>query len=607
MLAGRLHGLADPVLMVRIAVQPGTDAGWLGRYEDALHRALRDQSVPIPEVVPPGSDEDPVVRTIASLLASLSALQAVAGFPANQAGVIVAQSDDGQDVRIALPVPPRGLKSVQAQFDILLRSLDDFAMGRIDTVPVAAVLQEIRSYKLAPPNAEHFLTTARSLGIPYSMLPGNVVEFGQGAFSRRLQLTFTDQTSVIAGRIARNKFACARLLREVGIPVPRHFMVRDEQSAVSAAHKIGFPVVVKPADCDGGKGVATGLASEEEVRAAFRAATALSPNILVEKHFDGRDYRLVIQDGKMILAIERRPAGVVGDGKRSVRQLLDDLNAQRSRPGPGQKGRPPIEFDAEAVALLTGQGLNAGSIPAPGIHVPLRRAANFALGGTVKPVTEMVHPDNVKLACRAVATVGLDLAGVDLLIPDVSRSWREVGAVICEVNGQPQFGAIREPNVYALVLQGYISGNGRIPVVVVVGDRSGDAPAIFNELAEMLRKTGLRVGQAGPDGAFIDGELVVAGPSQASMASRALINDRGVDALVVHLADGRVHDTGLPFDRIDLLVDATRQDGGEALEDAGWAETLAAVAPMCRGQVCTGKDGVTALGALLAEFREPSQ
>jgi cyanophycin synthetase len=425
----------------------------------------------------------------------------------------------------------------------------------------------------------HFLTTARSQNIPYALRAGNIFEFGQGARSRRLQFTFTDATPLIATKLARNKVACAKLLRQAGIPVPLHFSVANEEAAVRAAQDLGYPVVVKPADLDGGKGVACGLVSPQDLRRAYRAAAALSSNLLVEKHFEGRDYRLVIMHDDLVLAIERRPASVVGTGTHTVRQLLDQMNTERAVSTVGQTARPPITFDGEAAALLASQGLHEHAVPAQGKYVRLRRAANFELGGTVQVVTEKVHPDNVRLARRAVATIGLDLAGVDLLTPDIARSWMEVGAVICEVNGQPQFGAIRSPNIYEIVLRAQVQGSGRIPVAVIAGSGS-DADAVQKEIANGLRKHGLRVGLASRDQVRIDDEMIAPGPTGIFAASQALVWDRGIDALVMRVTDASVLGTGLPFDRLDLLVIGRAPSGN----CAAWDDALNALHAMCRGE-----------------------
>ncbi len=229
-------------------------------------------------------------------------------------------------------------------------------------------------------------------------------------------------------------------MRQAGLPAPNHQAVNDEDSAVRAAEALGYPVVVKPSDKDGGVGVSVGLKTPEAVRKAFRRAREYSRAILVESFIEGRDYRLITLNGQLIWAVERVPGGVTGDGKSTIRQLVDQLNADPLRTdGPGGKLRPLL-FDEEAAELLAERGMDETTIPTAGARIALRGAANVASGGTPVDVFDQVHIDNRQLAERAARAFRLDVAGIDLLIPDISRSWKETGAGICEINAQPCFG-----------------------------------------------------------------------------------------------------------------------------------------------------------------------
>src|SRR5690606_32496452 len=101
----------------------------------------------------------------------------------------------------------------------------------------------------------------------------------------------------IGTRVARNKAMATHTLRQAGLPVPQHRFVRDADEAVRYATQLGWPVVVKPADLDGGRGVAAGLTSAEAVRKAYAQARKLSSSILLEQHIAGKDYRLIVLHG----------------------------------------------------------------------------------------------------------------------------------------------------------------------------------------------------------------------------------------------------------------------------------------------------------------------
>ncbi len=407
-------------------------------------------------------------------------------------------------------------------------------------------------------NVPRFLKAAFALGLPTLMLPGGVVQYGVGRRARWLDSTFTDETPTIAARLARNKRWASALLSQAGLPVPAQALVTDAEQAAQAAWRLGYPVVVKPADLDGGVGVAAGLDNEQEVREAFAAARRHSAQIVVEKHIQGRDYRLTVFKDEMIWAIERVPAGVWGNGQDTVYQLVARANMDPRRGRGPHAQLKTLVLDAEGLALLRKQGLDAQSVPLAGQFVRLRRAANVASGGQPVAVNDQVHPDNAQLAVRAAQALGLDVAGIDLLIGDVSRSWRENGTnvAICEVNGQPQLGQTTAAHLYGQLLERLVEGDGRVPIFLVLG---ADHPERWSAaLAMALKARELRVGIAGEEGVFVDGERLTATPARLMDAGRMLALNRQVDAMVLSVDEDSVLRTGLPWARYDVLVLAGR-------------------------------------------------
>lgn len=395
-------------------------------------------------------------------------------------------------------------------------------------------------------NIPRFLAAAMQLDIPVEEVISRTLQFGQGSKARWLDSSFTDQTPRIGAEIARNKHWAARVLFDAGFPVAPHLLVESHQQALQAAKKIGFPVVVKPADRDGGLAVAAGLMTEAEVRDAFDNAKKYSNTVMLEKHIPGRDYRLNIFAGELLWAIERVPAGVTGDGRHSVAALLDILNADPRRGGEAHSPLKKILLDDEAMGLLRSKGKSPDSVLPPGEFLPLRRRANVAAGAMPVSVMDKVHPDNVRLAVRAVTALGLDLAGVDFISPDIGLSWMEAGGAICEVNAQPQLGSVTSVHVYSDILQQMVEGNGRIPITVVLG-APDEWPA---ELAvAAYAAAGHCVGYAGRRGIFVGRECISRKPLSPYRAGKVLLRDRSVDAIVLEINDFSVLKTGMPFDR----------------------------------------------------------
>lgn len=463
---------------------------------------------------------------------------------------------------------------------------------------IAAAYKALAVTAMQGSNVPRFMRAAYDLGMPFRELPGQYMLYGMGRRAARMNSSFTQHTSHMAAKIARDKAICAATLRLAGIPVPPHQLVNDPQKAIEIAEKIGFPVVVKPADRDGGQAVSAGLDNAEQVAAAFELAKRVSARVLVEKHVSGRDYRLTVHRGELIWAVERVPAGVKGNGRHTIEQLVATANTDPLRSRSAHSPLKPIELDAEADRLLTQRGLTRQYIAPDGLYIPLRRAANVNSGGVPLGVFDDVHPDNARLAIRAAQALQLDLAGIDILIPNIAQSWKETGAAICEVNGQPQLGGTTGKHLYSLVLQTEVTGNGRIPTLLLWGDLPADDP--LRKVESDLTAQGLIVGWHDAQGVRIGGEAISNGPVGTFEAGEMIAGDPDVDIMVLTITDTKALETGLAVPNVDLIVDA-----GGVITAHGSAQTtplstlitamIQIIAPACDGTIMTPSEQAASL------------
>ncbi len=201
-----------------------------------------------------------------------------------------------------------------------------FSVNEQFTVQMNSLIKTLRVHAPQGSNSLNFLKAAFEIKIPWLHVMLNAFQFGHGKYSRWLDSSFTDEMSKISANLAGSKRAATMLLQKTGFPLPEQYVVASEAEAVERANRMGYPVVIKPIDQRGGTGVFANLISVQGVRKAFQQAGRHTQTVLLEKHIPGKDYRLLVVNGKLAWAIERIPAGVTGDGVNSIQTLVEQHN-----------------------------------------------------------------------------------------------------------------------------------------------------------------------------------------------------------------------------------------------------------------------------------------
>lgn len=374
------------------------------------------------------------------------------------------------------------------------------------------------------------LQIANELGIPFLHLGMGVFQVGWGSKARRLDRSSTDGDSAIGSKMSAHKVATANLLRMAGMPTPLQRTFKSLGEIKLVMNQLPYPVVIKPTDGERGEGVTIDVMSSEDVTGAFEIAIAASARkeVLVEKQVTGVCYRFFIACGSLLYAVRRNPMSVFGDGHRTVEQLLLDECIAQSEKAPWNRSEIK-PMDAEALLSLRLAGFSRDSVPSAGTRVPLRRIESTQNGGIDEDVTESAHPENIALAVRAATMLGIEIAGVDIISPEISRPWYENGAVINEVNFAPLLGGAEISRSYLpTFFSRLIEGNGRIPVEVY------DHQATAREALFRNRENGLRCffvsEQQTLDDCLVDIHLCCASLSDKVIA---LLCRSDVDAIVV--------------------------------------------------------------------------
>lgn len=571
LVAGHVHGLRQPAAMVWLDCRVDSPVAW-----GVLRQRLVESGCRMPTERPttalgirPKAQGHLSSLTAACQQTLMDGLTVIADAllaTLEEAGLVVADAvaladlqpatadGDAESVTVLLVVPCLAPPAAVLALNWLVGWICAAATGgdaARHMVGWRDLLAQLQPFAHRGTNTRLLLLAAYERGVPVRTMPLGCLQLGWGARSRWLDTTATDETSNIALKLARDKVAANAWMRQGGLPVPVQAVVRSKDQALKQAREWGWPVAIKPAALDGGVGVAAGLNTEDELSAAYDRARQHSDYLVLEQHIPGTDYRVGVIGNRVGWVTRREPAGVWGDGVHTLQALMDHVNAEPYRGTQSWALVPPLTLNDEAHELLRAQQMGLDSVPPAGQFVRLRRSANISSGGRPIDMTADIHPDNAALAERAAQLFKLDFAGVDLIMPDITRSWREVGGAICEINAKPQF-SVAVPQAVHEALDFLLVGSGRIPLAVLLGQGAWDDD--LQRLAQDLSSEGHVLGVCTPGGRWVGGVLQQGGQKSAFNDVQAMLVDTRVTAVVVQTDGLEWLRTGLPFDRFDLLL-----------------------------------------------------
>lgn len=457
---------------------------------------------------------------------------------------------------------------------LALRTLIDCANACLaaegDPAPaIARLVERCRAasapHELLGVNTPVFASIAFREGVPMIQLPSGVMQFGWGSAATLLFSTATETTPALALKLARSKLDANRLMAAAGIPVPRQQHVTTLAQAEKAAEAMGYPVVVKPAAEDGGRGVHANLEDVFELQNAVERAQKVAKALIVEEHVEGGEYRFTVIDDEFVDAFQRFPPGVWGDGSSSVQALIDAENARPERDSSPMAVLKPLEVVEETHDLLAKAGLSLDSVPGKGVFVRLRRSSNVSNGGSLVDVTDKTHPENRDFLRRIARCFRLDVTGIDIIMSDVARPWYEGTCAVIDVNGQPQFNLQGYPR-HEMVLHRSLAGTGRIPVAIVAGGPALEGP--LREFCAGRAAEGPRIGLAAPSAAWLGERFFARGLAGPFEQAQALLREKTCDGLVVLCDPRALVGSGMPVDRADMVLVGP---GDRYVDDAGRA------------------------------------
>ncbi|MBP0028920.1 cyanophycin synthetase [Roseofilum sp. Guam] len=425
-------------------------------------------------------------------------------------------------------------------------------------------LRELWADAALGPSTDVLVKEATARDIPWMQLSARfMIQLGYGVYQKRIQATLSNRTGILGVELACDKEGTKKILRDSGIPVPRGTVIEYLDELEDAIDEVGgYPLVIKPLDGNHGRGITINVKSFEEAELAYDDASAASKTrrVIVERYYEGNDHRVLVINGKVIAVAERVPAHVVGDGKSTIAELIEETNRDPRRGQGHDNVLTRIEIDRNSMNLLDRQGYTLDSVPKKDERCMLRATANLSTGGIAIDRTDEMHPENIWLAERVVKTIGLDIAGIDIVTSDISRPLRETDGVIVEVNAAPGFRMHAAPsyglprNIAAPVMDMlFPSGTpSRVPIFALTGTNGKTTTTRLT--AHIMKQTGKVVGYTTTDGTYIGDYLAEPGDNTGPQSAELILKDPTVEIAVLETARGGILRSGLAFERSDVGV-----------------------------------------------------
>lgn len=443
---------------------------------------------------------------------------------------------------------------------------------------------EIFKNEMRGPSTDSIYNAAKKNNLPIIELGEGVYQIGYGKKKRLFSATIGHETNGIAIDIASDKLLTKNILEANSLPVAKGARVTNTIELLKEASDIGYPLVLKPQFGSKGAGVYVNINNEKELLRNFVELKNKTEDIIIEEFIDGRDYRVCVVDYRVVAVAHRTPPYIIGDGKKTIKELIDILNSDVRRGDGHEKPLTKIKLDAELDNYLKRKKLSINSIVELNEKVCLRENANISTGGFSEDCTDVISKENIEICERAAKAIGLDICGIDIATNNIEKSLNEYGVII-EVNAAPgirmhEFPTIGEKrDVASSILKTmYKNGFENIPVISVTGTNGKTTTTRL--ISYVISLMGYTVGMTSTDGVKIGNQYIHKGDDTGTESAKSVLINGNVDYAVLETARGGIVRKGLAYEKADVGVltnisdDHLGLDGIETIKDLAMAKAL---------------------------------
>lgn len=422
-------------------------------------------------------------------------------------------------------------------------------------------LKKILQQEKNGPSTEALLKEAKERNIPYKILDqSSLILLGHGCHQKMLWTTISSHTGLIGSDIASDKSLTKSLLQAEYIPVPNGMEITNEDELNIVYNKIHFPWAIKPLNANHGKGVTVNINSLQQALVAFNQAQQFSKRVIVEQFIPGKDYRILVIDYKVVAVANRIPASIIGTGKQTIKELIEEANKNPIRGAGHDNYLTYIKFDEDSAHILKQQGVTLETVIPAGNLIYLKQIGNISTGGTAINVTKEIHQENIFLAERIARILQLDICGIDLITRTISEPMTADNGAIIEVNACPGLRMHLFPtegdaiNVAKPIIDMLFPKNtsSRIPITAVTG--TNGKTTVVRLIAHLASLAGRTVGFTTTDGIYINTNQIAKGDCAGPNSVYRILRDPIVDFAVFETARGGIIRSGLGFDHCNISI-----------------------------------------------------
>jgi cyanophycin synthetase len=259
-----------------------------------------------------------------------------------------------------------------------------------------------------------------------------------GKHTHRFDRSLGDLTRKSDSNTTRDKVATKALMDWAGVTVPPG--VYADPGQVSAVSKFvsasgARQFIGKPATGSLGVGLSVGLSPEEAVNYAQKSRVPF----LIEEHISGEEYRVFAIQGSVVAAYRRTDACVVGDGRKSIEELINQKNLIRMR---SPRASTLLVKKSSCAAYLRSRGISLKTVPVLGEKVLVSQKKGASHGSELVEVRDDLPIEVTQQALVALRATMLPSAGIDVIYSPVSKV-----AYVLEVNARAHIGSHSFPTI----------------------------------------------------------------------------------------------------------------------------------------------------------------